>query len=114
MANYDYKCAVTGIDIPDLLLASHIIPWSKNEHERLNPENGICLSPLYDRAYDTGYIGINEKLEFFLSTDLRRKYEKDYFIKHFEHLSGLKITLPKKYYPRKEFLEYHRDIIFRK
>lgn len=63
IANYDNKCAITGIDIPDLLVASHIIPWSKNEKERLNPENGICLSPLYDRAYDKGYIGINEKFE---------------------------------------------------
>lgn len=114
MANYDNKCAITGIDIPDLLVASHIIPWSKNEQERLNPENGICLSPLFDQAYDKGYIGINEKLEILLSTDLRRKYKKDYFIKHFDYLNGLKITLPKKYYPRKEFLEYHRDVIFRK
>lgn len=114
MANYDNKCAITGIDIPDLLVASHIIPWSKNEHERLNPENGICLSPLYDRAYDTGYIGINEKLEIILSTDLKRKYKTDYFTKHFDYLNGFKITLPKKYYPRKEFLEYHFDVIFRK
>ena len=30
LANYDYKCALTGIDIPELLVASHIIPWSEN------------------------------------------------------------------------------------
>lgn len=28
IANYSGKCAVSGIDIPDLLVASHIIPWS--------------------------------------------------------------------------------------
>jgi len=50
IANYSGRCAITGIDIPDLLLASHIIPWSKNEKERLNPENGICLSPLLAQA----------------------------------------------------------------
>ena len=44
LANYEGKCAITGIDISDLLFASHIIPWSRNEKERLNPENGICLS----------------------------------------------------------------------
>ena len=71
------KCAITGIDIPDLLLASHIIPWSKNEEERLNPENGICLSPLYDRAYDKGYIGINEKFEVLLSKDLKKKHKRN-------------------------------------
>ena len=51
LANYNKKCAITGIDIPDLLVASHIIPWSKNEEERLNPENGICLSALYRPIY---------------------------------------------------------------
>ncbi len=72
IANYSGKCAVSGIDIPDLLVASHIIPWAKNEEERLNPENGICLSPLYDKAYDKGYIGINEKFEILLSNDLKK------------------------------------------
>ncbi|MGM0582958.1 MAG: HNH endonuclease [Bacteroidota bacterium] len=56
--NYTTKCAITGIDIPDLLNASHIIPWSKNKNERLNPSNGICLSKLYDAAFDKGLIGI--------------------------------------------------------
>lgn len=46
VANYSGKCAITGIDLPELLFASHIIPWAKNEVERLNPENGICLSAL--------------------------------------------------------------------
>ncbi len=114
MANYDYKCAVTGIDIPDLLLASHIVPWSKNEKERLNPENGICLSPLYDRAYDKGYIGINEKFEILLSPVLKSKTTKEYHLKHFTPLDGLKIVLPKKYLPRREFLNFHLDEIFRK
>ena len=54
LANYNTKCAITSIDIPELLLASHIMPWSKNEEHRLNPENGICLSALYDMAFDKG------------------------------------------------------------
>lgn len=112
LANYDNKCAITGIDIPDLLLASHIIPWSKNETERLNPANGICLSPLYDRAYDKGYIGINEKYEILLSTEIKKK-QKDSFI-DFTILSGKKITMPQKYYPNKDFLKFHLDVIFRK
>jgi putative restriction endonuclease len=63
LANYNTKCAITGIDIPKLLLASHIVPWSKNEKERLNPENGICLSPLYDKAFDFGLIAVNTNYE---------------------------------------------------
>ena len=64
VANYSGKCAISGIDMPELLFASHIIPWSKNEEERLNPENGICLSALYDKAFDKGLIAVNENIRF--------------------------------------------------
>ena len=90
MANYDNKCAITGIDIPDLLVASHIIPWSKNEKERLNPENGICLSPLYDRAYDKGYIGINEKFEILISAELKKKNKKEYYLQTLQFAKSAK------------------------
>src|SRR6185312_15340668 len=113
LANYSGKCAITGIDIPDLLLASHIIPWSKSEVERLNPENGICLSALYDRAYDKGYIGISEKFDILLSQELIKKHNEDYHAKYFASIAGTKIILPKKYYPKKEFLQFHLDEVFR-
>lgn len=114
VANYAGRCAITGIDFPDLILASHIIPWSRNEDERLNPENGICLSALYDRAYDKGYISINERYEIILSKSLMERKNEKYFDRHFSHLNGSKIILPKKYHPRKEFLQYHLDTIFKK
>jgi len=109
IANYSGKCAITGIDISELLLASHIIPWSKSEAERLNPENGICLSALYDRAYDKGYIGITEKYEIILSPFLKKKQKEEYHSKFFASIAGTKIIMPKKYYPKKEFLQYHLD-----
>lgn len=59
LSNYDYSCAISGINAPDLLVASHIIPWSENVEERLNPENGLCLSAIHDRAFDKGLIGID-------------------------------------------------------
>jgi putative restriction endonuclease len=114
LANYDSKCAITGIDITALLKASHIVPWSKNEKERLNPENGICLSALYDCAYDRGYIGITKKFEIVLSNELKKKSKEPYYSKHFSDLAGSKIYLPKKYFPKKEFLDFHLDTIFKK
>lgn len=113
LINYNKKCAITGIDIPDLLVASHIIPWSKNEHERLNPENGICLSALYDRAYDKGLIGITEKYEVILSTELLSKKDKEYYPLIFSMLNRNSLFLPQKYLPNKEFLQYHMDVIFK-
>lgn len=114
LANYATKCAITGIDIPQLLLASHIIPWSKNEKERLNPENGICLSPLYDKAFDKGIIAINTNYEVILSTELKKKKDSPFFNNHFASIENRRIIEPQSYLPRKEFLEYHLDSVFLK
>ena len=114
IANYSSKCAITGIDIPSLLIASHILPWSKNESERLNPENGICLSSLYDKAFDLGLISINKEFEVMVSSFLKSKDNKPYYLKHFEFLNGCKIQLPKKYPPNPEFLKFHQDVVFKK
>lgn len=113
LANYNARCAVTGIDIPDLLVASHIIPWSQNEVERLNPENGICFSALYDRAYDKGLIGITEKYQILISNELKTKEKKEYYPSIFGNLNGTMLKLPQKYLPKKEFLQFHMDTIFR-
>lgn len=86
LANYGGRCALTGIDIPQLLLASHIIPWADKSHkkDRLNPCNGICLSALYDKAFDQGIITISpDDYSVVLSSALRENETKEYFDKHF-------------------------------
>jgi putative restriction endonuclease len=114
LTNYNKQCAITGIDIPDLLFASHIIPWVSNEQERLNPENGICLSALYDKACDKGLIGINANYEVILSTNLNKNRTKDYFVKYFAPIEKVKLQMPQKYLPKQKFLEWHRDCVFEK
>lgn len=114
LANYTSTCAISGITIPQLLLASHIIPWSKNEKERLNPENGICLSPLYDKAFDKGLISINTNYQVILSKELKKKKDTDFYSTHFAPIENQKIIEPLTYLPRKEFLEFHLDTIFQK
>lgn len=114
LSNYNNKCAITGIDIPELLLASHIIPWSKNEEHRLNPENGICFSALYDKAFDKGLIGINTNHEIIFSDSIKKKKETEFYNKYFPSFENQKIIAAQKYIPRKEFLEYHLDTIFNK
>jgi putative restriction endonuclease len=114
LANYKTECAISRIDIPELLVASHIIPWSKNEKERLNPENGICLSPLYDKSFDKGLIGINQNYQVILSNGLKKKKDTSFYRKYFLNIEKIKISEPLKYLPRKDFLEYHLDTIFNK
>ena len=51
------KCPLTGIEEPELLRASHIIPWAQcSEEERLNVHNGLLLSALWDAAFDKGLV----------------------------------------------------------
>lgn len=114
LANYNRQCAITGIDIPDLLVASHIIPWSANEKERLNPENGICLSALYDKAFDKGLIGFDKKFQVIFSANLQKQKGKDYFAKYFAPVEKAKLQMPQKYLPKQEFLQWHLDCVFEK
>lgn len=114
LGNYSGTCAITNIDIPELLFASHIIPWARNEAERLNPENGICFSALYDKAFDSGLIAVNERYEILISSFLKGKRGSNYYERYFSHLTGRKLNLPQKYLPRREFLQYHIDEVFEK
>lgn len=112
LGNYNHTCAVTGIDIPQLLIASHIVPWADNPEQRLNPENGICLSPLYDKAFDKGFISINTDYRIVLSDELKLHYDQQYYEKHFAVVENQKIILPEEHRPDKSFLEYHLQNIF--
>ena len=114
LANYNYKCALSGIDIPELLVASHIIPWSENPKERLNPENGIRLSSLYDRAFDQGLIGFDNSCKVLFSERLINNFGKDYYDKYFLPIYGKSLADAIKYAIIPLFLEWHRDCIFNK
>ncbi|MFA5354777.1 MAG: HNH endonuclease [Thermodesulfovibrionales bacterium] len=111
---YNFRCAISGIDIPDLLIASHIIPWSHNEKERLNPRNGICFSPLYDSCFDKGYIGITQEYRLAISQELKSNMQKEYFMRHFGFFEKREISLPDRFLPEPAFLDYHYQNIFRK
>lgn len=114
LANYGSRCAVTSINIPQLLLAGHIVPWEKSTpQQKLNPENGICLSALYDKAFDQGLITISpDDYTVILSSALRENETKAYYDQHFGSISGRKITLPTEYLPNRDFLAYHRENVF--
>lgn len=61
LKRWNNKCAVTGSNLTEILIASHIVPWrdSTNE-ERLDVDNGILLSPIYDALFDKHYISFDE------------------------------------------------------
>lgn len=71
LQRWDGKCAVTGSDVLSILIASHIIPWSEaSDDERLDVDNGILLSPLYDALFDKHLISFNDEGNILFSPTL--------------------------------------------
>lgn len=114
LMNYNGKCALTGIDIPELLVASHIKPWAKCREERLNPENGICLSSLYDDCFDKGLIGFDGQYRVILSTRIKENCDKAYYNKYFGTIQNQRLILPEEHKPNLQFLEWHMDEVFQR
>ena len=110
--NYYYKCAICNLNIQELLIAGHIVPWSVEKKERLNPQNGICLCSLHDKAFDTGLIGIDTGYKVVISEKLSQMENERYFIAYFGNYENKQINLPEKFIPQIEFLHFHHDKIF--
>lgn len=62
LEHWRWCCAATGINEPQLIIASHLKPWAKciTDHDRLNKFNGLPLSPLWDKALDKGFVTFND------------------------------------------------------
>ncbi len=75
---WEYQCAVTGFDKLDVLIASHILPWSKaTDEERLDVDNGLLLSPTYDALFDRHLISFENNGKIILSSAIEKKaYQK--------------------------------------
>jgi len=70
LAIYGSRCAVTGSTL--LIRASHIKPWRvATDQERLDPANGLALSPVYDAAFDLGLISFSPDGRILISERLK-------------------------------------------
>jgi putative restriction endonuclease len=111
LSSYDFSCCITGINLPELLVASHIVPWSRDEKNRLNPQNGLCLNNLHDKAFDKGLITFDSNFNFTVSSGLKNKKE-DFIKNFFLEFEGKPIKLPRRFIPDEKFLTYHNENIF--
>ena len=110
---FDSRCCITGIAVRELLVASHILPWGEFPKERLNPENGLCLSRLHDAAFDQGFIALDDDYRLMLSRDLQAHLPQPSLEQNFVAFAGQPIhLLPDVPAPKREFLRYHRKQIF--
>lgn len=107
MKKYDGRCIVTGVDDKRILIASHIRPWAVSTNEqRLSAENGLLLSPLYDKLFDVGLITFSEDGEIICSKTLENR-----------NVDLLKIDRNRKYDLKSsaafiDNLRYHQNSVF--
>lgn len=107
--NYEERCAITGIATKEFLVASHIVPWSKDQSIRLDPSNGICLSLLMDRAFENGYLLIEDDLTIRINSE---KVGDDLVLRgQLAPYDGRKLTQPKAGAPKPEYLRRRRALV---
>lgn len=111
LSSYRGRCCMSGLSESRLLIASHIVPWSKDKANRLNPSNGLCLSAIHDKAFDKGLITLTDDLRVVVSEELRGR--NDPFLSELIlPLSGRVIDMPERFAPSVEFIARHRSEVF--
>ncbi|MBU2946533.1 HNH endonuclease [Zobellia uliginosa] len=114
LSSYNSKCCITGLSIPDFLVASHIKPWSKDKENRINPHNGLCLNSIHDRAFDKGYITVTPEFKIKISKYFDNYSTDKSVFEFFLKYQNQEILKPERFLPKKEFLDYHYQTIFLK
>jgi putative restriction endonuclease len=112
LAAYNFKCCITGLEIPELLNASHIIPWSKDEINRVNPRNGLCLNAIHDRAFDRGLLTITPDFTIKVSKAIKKGNPSHAVQDFLLRFDGAEISIPNRFLPDAKFLKYHNKNIF--
>ena len=107
LSSYDTTCCISGIRNEKLLIASHIVPWSFDTENRLNPANGLCLSALHDRAYDQGLITVLPDYSIRVSADFAPQKNNSFLSEALFRHEGKSIRLPGRFHPAPAFLKAH-------
>jgi hypothetical protein len=101
-------CRVTRVDRPEHLIASHIKPWRHSDNEqRLDPENGLMLTPNIDHLFDRGFITFRDNGNLIYSPAAHRESLLRMGLDPDQKLGVGDFTSI-----QREYLEFHRDEIF--
>ena len=106
---YDNHCCVTGINVPALLEACHILGWSDDVKNRTNPKNGICMNAFFHKAYDKYMMAITPDFEIIISEQVIDGTKDAQFRNYLIGLQHKKILMPNKFAPAQELLAQHYD-----
>ena len=99
-------CSVTNLSNLSLLRASHIKPWSAcDNHERLDPDNGLLLHPSLDHLFDSGLITFNSNGNIVITSKIT---DSELAILNISTDMALSHMSEK----TREYLKYHKNHVF--
>ena len=112
LTSYDGRCAISGMCGPELVTASHIVPWAASESRRADPTNGLCLNALFDRAFDRLLIAIDEDGRVLVSPRLRERVTGAMLGCDLQAAEGRELIRPSRFAPDPVALAEHRTRFF--
>jgi putative restriction endonuclease len=109
LASYNATCCISGLQHEKLVIASHILPWSDDKQNRMNPQNGLCLSALHDKAYDQGLITVMPDYTVRVSATLKVQSKDAFLAASLLRFDKQSIRLPERFRPEPAFLAAHAE-----
>lgn len=107
----DHACPICEIDIPHMLIASHIKPFRDCAHiyEAIDHNNGLLLCRNHDYLFDQGYISFDDEGRLLISQELRKRGELSSYVLQEDFYLPYELLSEE----RRLFLAYHRSHIFK-
>jgi 5-methylcytosine-specific restriction protein A len=100
---WNSECPITKFNDTQILIASHIVPWKNStDIERLDVDNGILLSPVYDALFDRHLISFENNGKIILNSKIEHKAFEKIRVTGKESISNFSIG-------NLQYLERHRE-----
>lgn len=109
VSKIEHACRITRVNRPEHLIASHCKPWRdcESNHERLDGENGLLLTPTVDHLFDRGFISFEDGGDLLISP-----------VAHRDSLSRMGIEVTSRVNVgtftegQRRYLDFHRNAVF--
>lgn len=102
LVEFHCKCALCEVDKKELLIASHIVPYSKCKgiiSKAGDVNNGLLLCPIHDALFEAGrFISFNQKGEIVISDKINPSDFIKYKIDGLTTLNSIHMTETRKQY----------------
>ena len=102
------RCRITGVEDQRLLIASHIRPWHRcpENDQRLDPFNGLMLTPTFDRMFDRGLLTFEDNGDVHVSPSVSTSVVHRIALDVHRNVGRFRED-------QQPYLDYHREQVFR-